>query len=367
VKSFPDSSKSQEIPFSLDLSAVEGRLAPYAARSGQAVRERPEENCPYRTAYQRDRDRVLHCRPFRRLAHKTQVFIATLGDHHRTRLTHTLEVSQIARTLARCFQVNEDLTEAIALGHDLGHTPFGHAGERALASLHPGGFNHQTHSLRIVEKLADGVGLNLTRAVRNGIVNHSKGRGPIFVRGPASPQTVEGQLVRVADIIAYLAHDLDDASRAFLVDPQHMPPDLYKTFGPRASTRIQVMVADLLANSRTLGRDLVLGFSEAMEKAMENLRTYLHEKVYTHPLLLMELKKGDETIRFIYEHLLTDDSLLGFLDLSQGERSQAACDFIAGMTDRYAINFGEKLRVGQIAAFAALPGTSQPELSACHF
>jgi dGTPase len=355
------SSPSPSSPFALDLEAVEGRLASYAARSRDAVRAVPEENCTYRTAYQRDRDRVIHCRPFRRLAHKTQVFIANVGDHHRTRLTHTLEVSQIARTMARCFRVNEDLTEAIGLGHDLGHTPFGHAGERTLASLHPEGFHHQNHSLRIVEKLADnGRGLNLTEAVRDGIAKHSKGRGPIFAAGSLAPLTVEGQLVRVADIIAYLAHDLDDASRAELVDPEKMPPDLFRTFGHKASTRIQVMVTDLFANSRKTAGGLELAFSEEMEVAMEHLRDYLQEKVYSHPKLLAELRKGDETIRIIYSHLMDDDRFLVFLDLTKGSRSQAAVDFIAGMTDRYALTFGESLLNGDCSELLALPETLTP-------
>jgi dGTPase len=326
-------------------------LAPYAARSGAATREKDEAACPWRSAFQRDRDRILHCRPFRRLAHKTQVFIATLGDHHRTRLTHTLEVSQIARTLARCFRLNEDLTEAIALGHDLGHTPFGHAGERTLASLHPGGFEHQKHSLRIVEKLADGQGLNLTTLTRDGLAKHSKGRGAIFATGSAAPLALEGQLIRVADIIAYMAHDLDDAGRANLVDPKTMPQDIAQVFGGKASTRIQAMVTDLFANSGLSSGSnpptLQLAFSQTMEQAMERLRGYLHEKVYSHPRLIDELKKGDETIRLIYQRLLEDDSLSVFLELDKADdRAQAVVDFVAGMTDRYALRFEEYLRTG---------------------
>jgi dGTPase len=281
------------------------------------------------------------------LAHKTQVFIATLGDHHRTRLTHTLEVSQIARTLARCFRLNEDLTEATALAHDLGHTPFGHAGERALAAISENGFEHQKHSLRIVERLVKGRGLNLTWAVRDGIVKHSKGGGPIFAAGPEGPLTYEGQLVRVADIIAYLAHDLDDAGRAEIVDPTKIPPSIDRVFGSRASTRIMAMVEDLFANSEVDAMGLKLGFSKGMEEAMEELRVFLRENVYAHPKLVAELDKGEDLIRRIYRRLMTDDSLLGFLELDLAEsRSQAVVDFIAGMTDRYALQFGDFLTTG---------------------
>jgi dGTPase len=307
-----------------------------------------EENCPFRGAFQRDRDRVLRCRPFRRLAHKTQVFIANRGDHHRTRLTHTLEVSQIARELARCFRLNEDLAEAASLAHDLGHTPFGHAGERTLNELCEGGFEHQNHSLRIVDKLIDGRGLNLTFATRDAIVKHSKGSGPIFVEGPAAPSTFEGRLVRVADIIAYLAHDLDDALKAELVDPDKIPKDIVQVFGNRASSRIKAMIFDLMENSETDGEGLRLAFSRRMEEAMERLRGFLRDDVYTHQKLTAELEKGEAIVRRIYERLMEDDDLLGFLEMDQVEtRSQAAVDFIAGMTDRYAIQFGEYLSTGQ--------------------
>ena len=326
---------------------MEAILAPYAARSKAASRDRVEPDCPFRGAYQLDRDRVIHCRPFRRLAHKTQVFIAALGDHHRTRLTHTLEVCQIARTLARRFRLNEDLTEAVALGHDLGHTPFGHAGERTLAVLSETGFEHQAHSLRLVEKLIDGQGLNLTWAARDGIGKHSKGEGPIFVKGPAAPSTYEGQLVRVADIIAYLAHDFDDACRADLVDPAKIPTHLGRVFGPGATVGVMAMVADLVANSRAEATGLFLGFSKAMEEAMEELRVFLKEKVYKHPRLVAALDKGEEIIRLIYQRLMDDDSLLNYLEMDKAKnRSQAAVDFIAGMTDRYAIQFSDFLVTG---------------------
>jgi dGTPase len=277
--------------------------------------------------------------------------VATLGDHFRTRLTHTLEVSQIARTLARCFRLNEDLAEAIALAHDLGHTPFGHVGERALASLCPGGFEHQKHSLRIIETLANGRGLNLTALVRDGVGKHSKGGGPIFVTGPEAPLSLEGQLTRAADIIAYLAHDLDDAYQSGLLEPQNTPPEINQVFGPRASTRIKAMVTDLFAHSQEDETGLYLSFSPEMRSAMSHLRLFLQKNVYEHPKLAEELKKGDEIIRLIYGRLMADESLTGRLGLEpveagERDRSQAVVDFVAGMTDRYALGFGAYLKTG---------------------
>ncbi|MDR3038457.1 MAG: deoxyguanosinetriphosphate triphosphohydrolase, partial [Candidatus Adiutrix sp.] len=265
-------------------------LAPQAARAENARRRQEEEPCPFRTAFQRDRDRIIHSKAFRRLAYKTQVFINPAGDHYRTRLTHTLEVSQIARTLANALNLNENLTEAIALGHDLGHTPFGHSGERVLNRLLPGGFTHQAQSLRIVDHLAkENDGLNLTWEVRDGILKHSKGRGPIFAQDGTGPATLEGQLVRVSDIIAYLAHDLDDAFRAGLLTQDDLPPELTAAFGPRGSTRIGAMVGDLLAASRAADGRLTLAFSPAMEARMLELREFLHQRVYRHPLLAASL------------------------------------------------------------------------------
>jgi dGTPase len=331
------------------LDYFENNLAPYAARSLKAKRLKDESPCPWRTPFQRDRDRIIHSKAFRRLAHKTQVFIATSGDHHRTRLTHTLEVSQIARTLARVLGLNEDLTEAIALGHDLGHTPFGHAGERILNQLNPNGFRHQEQSLRIVDFLAGGgKGLNLTNEVRNGIGKHSKGLGPIFVTGSDGPSTFEGQLVRAADIIAYLAHDLDDAIETGLISSSIVPEDLSDFFGPRASTRIRVMVTDLLTNTARCEEGLTIGFSKAMEEAMNNLRAFLNQNVYCHPRLNLQLNFGQSVISLIYSTLMADEALyltLPLRDLAE-DRSEAVCDFISGMTDRYAFNFAKSLSKG---------------------
>jgi dGTPase len=323
--------------------AASDRLSPFEAR------EIDEAPCPYRTPFQRDRDRIIHAKAFRRLAHKTQVFIASAGDHFRTRLTHTLEVAQIARTLARALNLNEDLAEAISLGHDLGHTPFGHAGERVLNELSPQGFHHQSQSLRVVKRLArEGRGLNLTLAVLDGIGKHSKGRGPVFIDGPGRPLTGEGQLVRAADIIAYLAHDLDDAFEAGLLSPSDMPGSLIRVFGSRASTRRGVMVGDLLANTVRSGQELTLAFSPSMAEAMEELRTFLFQRVYHRPELSSQLEIGQSLIRLIYRSLMEDDRLFESItkDPAAESREAAVCDFISGMTDRFAFSYAESLKKG---------------------
>jgi dGTPase len=323
-------------------------LAPQAALSREARRLSEESPCPFRTAFQRDRDRIIHSKAFRRLAYKTQVFINPVGDHYRTRLTHTLEVSQIARTLANALNLNEDLTEAIALGHDLGHTPFGHSGERVLNRLHPGGFTHQAQSLRVVDHLAkEARGLNLTLEVRDGILKHSKGQGPIFARNDEMPATLEGQLVRISDIIAYLAHDLDDALRAGLLKPESLPPKLLAAFGPRGSTRIGAMVGDLLAASRLSSDRISLAFSPAMENNIMALREFLHQNVYRHPDLNESLARSDLIIAELYRNFAADRGLLleyyPAADLAGVSPAQAACDFVASMTDRYAQALHQRL------------------------
>ncbi|MBW1644950.1 MAG: deoxyguanosinetriphosphate triphosphohydrolase, partial [Deltaproteobacteria bacterium] len=228
-------------------------LSPHAAFSSRSRgRQLPEAECPYRMAFQHDRDRIIHSKSFRRLKHKTQVFLSPSGDHYRTRLTHTLEVAQIARTIAKALQLNEDLTEAIALGHDLGHTPFGHAGEAVLNQLHPGGFRHFFQSLRVVERLEkDGRGLNLTVEVRDGIVKHSKGKGDILSADPnCCALTLEGRIVRLADIIAYVNHDIDDAIRARVITREEIPPVCRRVLGNSHSTRINTMVTDIIDSSQ---------------------------------------------------------------------------------------------------------------------
>ncbi|KXS55911.1 MAG: hypothetical protein AMR96_05585 [Candidatus Adiutrix intracellularis] len=323
-------------------------LIPEATLAAQAERLTPEEPCPFRTSFQRDRDRIIHSKSFRRLAYKTQVFINPTSDHYRTRLTHTLEVSQIARTLAKALTLNEDLTEAIALGHDLGHTPFGHSGERTLNRLHPDGFTHQAQSLRIVDHLAkNDNGLNLTLAVRDGILRHSKGLGPIFIKNGDRPTTLEGQLVRISDIIAYLAHDLDDAFYSGLLAPEDLPTELTTIFGPRSSTRIGAMVGDLLRHSPIESGGLKLAFSAAMEQSMIALREFLHQRVYRHPKLTESLNKADTVIEGLYRKFSDNQELL--LQYYPGAKialpatGQAICDFIASMTDRYALSLYQRL------------------------
>jgi dGTPase len=333
-------------PRELAEALEESHLAPQAARSRRATRLRPEAPCPFRTAFQRDRDRIIHSKAFRRLAYKTQVFLNPAGDHYRTRLTHTLEVSQIARTLTRALNLNEDLAEAIALGHDLGHTPFGHSGERALSRLHPGGFTHQDQSLRLVDRLEKDGGLNLTLAVRDGILKHSKGHGPIFAGAGQEPQTFEGRIVRASDLIAYLAHDLDDALRAGLLAPDDVPPELAAVFGPRGSTRIGAMVGDLLAHSRMTGGEAALIFSEKMSRDMEVLREFLRWRVYHHPSLKASLAQADQVIEGLYRRFTRDGHLLEkYYPAAAGAETPelAVCDFISGMTDRYALQLYQDL------------------------
>jgi dGTPase len=307
-------------------------------------RERPEAPHPLRTSFQRDRDRIIHCKSFRRLKHKTQVFLAPFGDHYRTRLTHTLEVSQIARTIARALLLNEDLTEAIALGHDLGHTPFGHAGEETLAKLLPGGFTHYEQSLRVVEKLEyEGKGLNLTYEVRDGILKHSKGRGEILDDEKKNmPDTLEGQVVRASDIIAYVNHDIDDAIRAEVIEERDIPSHLVKILGKWHSSRIDRMVEDVVEAS--LESDLKkIAMSEEIRNAVSDLRNFLFERVYFNSQSRDELEKTEKIITELYKYLLKNPE--GHVKpYPQGDSlEKRAVDFIAGMTDRFALSLYEKI------------------------
>src|SRR4051812_32105091 len=270
-------------------------LAPQAAKSDATKgRLKPQAEDPIRPAFQRDRDRIIHCKAFRRLKHKTQVFFAPTGDHYRTRLTHTLEVSQIARSIAKVLRLNEELTEAIALGHDLGHTPFGHAGERVLQSLVPGGFEHYEQSLRIVDVLEnDGQGLNLTWEVRDGIARHSKGKHgvPVGADPAHRASTIEGQIARVADIIAYVNHDIDDATRAEILNADDLPKHLVTALGNSSSTRIGTLVKDVV--TETLAGGLTeIRMSEAMLQAILELRAFLFEAVYENTIATLEFKKA---------------------------------------------------------------------------
>ncbi len=325
-------------------------LAPFATLAAESRgRLRPEDECNLRTAFQRDRDRIVHCKAFRRLKHKTQVFLAPTGDHYRTRLTHTLEVSQIARTMARALRVNEDLTEAIALGHDLGHTPFGHSGEAVLNAIFPGGFSHHHQSLRVVEHLEkDGQGLNLTFEVRDGILKHSKGKGAILSDSPEdAPATVEGQMVRVADIIAYISHDVDDAIRAGVIKESDLPGDCVSVLGDRTSVRIDTMVRDLLEHTEECAAGLKVCFSDRVAEAMVGLREYLYQHVYELDKVHKDFIRSAKVVRELYEIFRDDDreftEEIGPLPEGEGERVRMVCDFIAGMTDRYALDLYNKI------------------------
>ncbi len=320
-------------------------LSPKACLSSQTRgRERQEKPHPLRTAFQRDRDRIIHSKSFRRLKHKTQVFLAPFGDHFRTRLTHTLEVSQIARTIARALRLNEDLTEAIALGHDLGHTPFGHAGEETLDKLLPGGFTHYEQSLRVVEKLEyEGKGLNLTLEVRDGIPKHSKGRGEILEADKSElPLTLEAEIVRVSDIIAYVNHDIDDAVRAGVIEESEIPAHLVDVLGDWHASRIDRMVEDVVRASLESRLDKI-ALSRQIEAAIVELRNFLYERVYFNPGSREELEKTEKILTDLYRYVLKnpDDFIKTYPEGDSLEKR--AGDFIAGMTDRYALRLYEKL------------------------
>ncbi len=297
------------------------------ARSSQG-RVRPEEHSSVRTCYQRDTDRIVHSKAFRRLMHKTQVFLQPEGDHYRTRMTHTWEVSRIARTIARGAMLNEDLAEAISLGHDLGHTPFGHAGERALNEVMPDGFRHNEQSLRVVELIEnDGIGLNLCAEVRDGLLCHT---------GPRSASTLEGRIVGYADRIAYINHDIDDAERAGILSGEDIPPEISKVLGSTHSKRIDTLVIDVIENSQN-GQ---IGMSERCEWAMSSLRSFLKDRVYTNPIAKGEERKIGRLIGMLFENYCKhpDELPPEYRDIREKEGpEQAACDYIAGMTDKYAL------------------------------
>lgn len=314
----------------------ERTLSPYACQSRNTRgRKRKEEECPIRTCFQRDTDRIVYSKAFRRLKHKTQVFLQPEGDHYRTRMTHTLEVSRIARTIARALALNEDLTEAIALGHDLGHTPFGHAGERLLSSLMPGGFAHYQQSLRVVDRLEkDGEGLNLTWEVRNGILCHTKGQ---------QAATLEGQVVRLADQIAYINHDIEDALRGGVIYPMDIPLAISSTLGFTHGERITALVTDVIDASRD--QDHICQ-SPQVGEAMAALREFMFESVYTNPLAKGEESKAQDMLCRLFEHYRQDPDQLppDFQEIRVEEGvDRAVCDYIAGMTDPFAIEQFTKL------------------------
>ena len=307
-------------------------LSPYASlNKNSRGRERPEPPCDIRPVYQRDRDRILHCKSFRRLKHKTQVFLTPRGDHYRTRLTHTLEVSQIARTMAKALRLNEDLTEAIALGHDLGHTPFGHAGERVLNDLCSTGFAHALQSVRVVEKLEkNGKGLNLTWEVRDGIRNH---------RTSGQPSTLEGKLVRFSDKIAYINHDIDDAIRAGILTEEDIPKNFREILGSTTRERLNTLVHDIIAQS-TGKPDIFM--SARIEEAMHALRSFMFTNVYTNPVAKGEEVKARNMLEGLFSYYMDhpeelSDEFRSMLESGRDPLERVVCDYISGMTDQYAI------------------------------
>ena len=315
-------------------------LSIYATRSSESEgRDIPEDECDIRTVFQRDRDRILHCKSFRRLKHKTQVFLSPEGDHYRTRLTHTLEVSQIARTIAKALRLNEDLTEAIALGHDLGHTPFGHAGEYALNSVCECGFSHFEQSIRVVEILEKkGKGLNLTKEVRDGIVNH---------RTSGHPSTMEGKIVRISDKIAYINHDIDDAIRGKILCESDLPKDLTDILGHSKKERLNTMIYDIVNNS--VGKnDIVM--SDDIAEAMKNIREFMFKNVYLNTVAKGQEAKAKKMIIYLYEYYLKHIEEMPeeyvWMINELGERPErVVCDYIAGMSDQYSVIKFEELFV----------------------
>jgi dGTPase len=312
-------------------------LADQAAPSYPALRAVPEEDSPVRTPFQRDRDRIVHSKAFRRLKHKTQVFISPEGDHYRTRLTHTLETCMIARTVARALGLNEDLTEAVALGHDLGHPPFGHIGENVLDTCmrerYGTGFRHNEHSLRVVERLErDGQGLNLTEQVRDGILHHT---------GPGKPAALEGRIVRLVDRIAYINHDIDDSVRAGVLDPAELPQAEIAVLGPTGSKRIDTLVQDLVERS---AREGDIAQSDEVGGAMLRLRKFMFQRVYLAPDAQRELPRVERMLRALFEHYAQEPPPSQVPDATEEQR---VVDYLAGMTDRYAVRAFSALSVPQ--------------------
>lgn len=322
-------------------------LAPEAAKSAESRgRLRPEPEDDVRPAFQHDRDRIIHSKAFRRLKHKTQVFFAPAGDHYRTRLTHTLEVSQIARTIAKVLRLHEELTESIALGHDLGHTPFGHTGERVLDTLIPGGFSHYEQSLRIVDVLEnDGRGLNLTWEVRDGIARHSKGKegSPVGVEPSRRASTLEGQIMRVADLIAYVNHDIDDAIRAGLLKEADLPAEAVQVLGPSSSVRIARMVKDVVMDTQAGGLTEIRMSREVLEATLA-MRRFLFDALYENDIATGEFRKAAGILSGLWEKVRErPDEFLDRRSIDLDGIDVAAKDFLAGMTDRFAVTLYERL------------------------
>ncbi|PKB77786.1 MAG: deoxyguanosinetriphosphate triphosphohydrolase [SAR202 cluster bacterium Io17-Chloro-G9] len=357
----PDSKETQIRSIRERLEALEEGLSPYASRSHRSQgREYAEKPSPMRTEFQRDRDRIIHCKAFRRLKHKTQVFIAPTGDHYVTRLTHSLEVAQIGRTIARALNLNEDLVEAMSNGHDLGHTPFGHVGEHTLDQLASDGFAHSEQSLRIVERLEkEGRGLNLTWEVRQGIVCHSKPQGDFLDHDLAESLTLEGQILRLADSVAYLNHDIADAVRAGMLTVEDLPEGVNRVLGTTHSQRIDTLVTDIVtaswaASGPALGDEEqlatespVITMSPEVRGAMNSLREFMFQEVYLPLGRSQESEVARGVIRLLYEDLVTHPERIPAVYFSHEEPSEkAAIDFLSGMTDHYAIRLAEELKPG---------------------
>ncbi|MBI2836431.1 MAG: deoxyguanosinetriphosphate triphosphohydrolase [Chloroflexi bacterium] len=318
-------------------------LSQYAIKSRLSRgRAKYEEPCPIRTAFQRDRDRIVHSKAFRRLKHKTQVFIAPLGDHYVTRLTHTLEVSQVARTIARALNLNEDLAEAISLGHDLGHTPFGHIGEEALNEVYPGGFRHNEQSLRVVDMLEnDGAGLNLTWEVRDGILNHSKSKLDTLRQEWGKIGTLEGEVCRIADAVAYINHDIDDAVRAGIITEKDLPTAAVGILGKNRSERINTMVSDIIEQS---WEKPAVAMSPRILEPTDILRQFLFARVYNWQSAQEEAEKGRVVVRRLYEYFNQyQDRLPPEYLRHSATPEQGIADYIAGMTDQFALRLAEEL------------------------
>jgi dGTPase len=329
----------------------ERTLHPRAARSARSRgRGRPEEPDVERPSFQRDRDRLLHCKAFRRLAGKTQVFLAPRGDHYRTRLTHTLEVAQVGRSIARAMRLNEMLVEAMVMGHDLGHTPFGHAGERLLATVVPGGFHHVVQSLRVVDVLEnEGRGLNLTAEVRDGILRHSKGKGNVLLQGSGEKAlTLEAEIVRIADIVAYVNHDLDDAIRAGLFTEDALPAEIRGALGGSRSERFATLIHDVIQHTDLDGGGHV-EMSPEVHGALLALRDFLYARVYENPVVHDEFRKAQRILRDLYTWCLEDPGRLaarhGVTPREAETLERAVTDWLSGMTDRFAIATWEELFV----------------------
>ncbi|MDD5604933.1 MAG: deoxyguanosinetriphosphate triphosphohydrolase [Dehalococcoidales bacterium] len=329
-------------------------LSPYACKSRLSRgRDKPEELCDLRTEFQRDRDRIIHCKAFRRLKHKTQVFIAPTGDHYVTRLTHTLEVTQIARTIARALNLNEDLAEAIGLGHDLGHTPFGHTGEEVLNQLYKPGFRHNQQSLRVADILEnDGNGLNLTWEVRDGILNHSKSMEEILGEGWGETGSLEADVVKLSDLVAYINHDVEDAIRAGMIVATDLPESSRKIMGNTHRERINNMITDIIMTSWSVTGQVdspapSIGMSPTMREAASELKDFLFTRVYKIRSMLDATEPARQIVANLFEHLCCHPELLpkDYPVICRGDTTRAVVDYIAGMTDQYASRLAEKLNL----------------------